>query len=114
MQETYPNAIILSSPVDASSIRDVRKVSAATLELSENEAICNSDLSKNDEIVNDDESETINDDESEMPQMVPDVGNNNDDPKSGMQFTCLDELTAYYKQYTKRCGFGVMIRKSEK
>lgn len=35
-------------------------------------------------------------------------------PKSRMEFTSLEELVRYYKQYTKQCRFGVMTHRSEK
>ena len=36
------------------------------------------------------------------------------EPKSGLQFTSIEELIDYYKDYGKKCGFGVMIQRSER
>ncbi|XP_041021315.1 protein FAR-RED IMPAIRED RESPONSE 1-like [Juglans microcarpa x Juglans regia] len=44
-------------------------------------------------------------------------GKNNDsleEPKSGMLFSSKEELFAYYKQYGKQTGFGVMTQRSKK
>ncbi|XP_042959244.1 protein FAR1-RELATED SEQUENCE 2-like [Carya illinoinensis] len=37
-----------------------------------------------------------------------------EEPKSGMEFNTFEELLSYYKQYAKRCGFGVMTQRSER
>ncbi|XP_041025286.1 protein FAR1-RELATED SEQUENCE 4-like [Juglans microcarpa x Juglans regia] len=37
-----------------------------------------------------------------------------EESKSGMEFNSFEELMNYYKQYAKKCGFGVMTRKTEK
>ncbi|XP_042971217.1 protein FAR1-RELATED SEQUENCE 5-like [Carya illinoinensis] len=37
-----------------------------------------------------------------------------DEPKSGMEFNCLEDLMSYYKEYGKKCGFGVMTKRSER
>ncbi|KAF5472737.1 hypothetical protein F2P56_009430, partial [Juglans regia] len=35
-------------------------------------------------------------------------------PSSGMEFNTFEELMVYYKQYGKKSGFGVMIRRTDK
>ncbi|XP_042983693.1 protein FAR1-RELATED SEQUENCE 5-like isoform X2 [Carya illinoinensis] len=37
-----------------------------------------------------------------------------EEPKSGMEFDSFEELMSYYKQYAKKCGFGVMTKRSER
>ncbi|KAF5464139.1 hypothetical protein F2P56_014243 [Juglans regia] len=37
-----------------------------------------------------------------------------EEPKSGMKFNSFEEVMSYYKQYAKKCGFGVMTRRTEK
>ncbi|XP_042972797.1 protein FAR1-RELATED SEQUENCE 2-like [Carya illinoinensis] len=37
-----------------------------------------------------------------------------EEPKSGMEFNSFEDLFSYYKQYTKKCGFGVMTQRSER
>ncbi|XP_042983399.1 protein FAR1-RELATED SEQUENCE 5-like [Carya illinoinensis] len=37
-----------------------------------------------------------------------------EEPKSGMQFNSFEELIEYYKEYAKKCGFGVMTQRSER
>ncbi|KAG6723539.1 hypothetical protein I3842_03G213600 [Carya illinoinensis] len=37
-----------------------------------------------------------------------------EEPKSGMEFNSFEDLFSYYKQYAKKCGFGVMTQRSEK
>ncbi|KAF5481731.1 hypothetical protein F2P56_002362 [Juglans regia] len=43
-----------------------------------------------------------------------DGGDTIEEPKSVMEFNSFEELLTYYKQYGKKCGFGVMIKRSEK
>ncbi|XP_041026995.1 protein FAR-RED ELONGATED HYPOCOTYL 3-like [Juglans microcarpa x Juglans regia] len=43
-----------------------------------------------------------------------DGGDMIEEPKSGMEFNSFEELLTYYKQYDKKCKFGVMTKKSEK
>ncbi|KAF5475357.1 hypothetical protein F2P56_007166 [Juglans regia] len=49
---------------------------------------------------------------SQFVQM--DGGDMIEEPKSGMEFNSLENLMSYYKQYAKKCGFGVMTRRSER
>ncbi|XP_042969091.1 protein FAR1-RELATED SEQUENCE 5-like [Carya illinoinensis] len=37
-----------------------------------------------------------------------------DVPKSKMEFNSLEDLMSYYKEYGKKCGFGVMTKRSER
>ncbi|XP_040990904.1 protein FAR1-RELATED SEQUENCE 6-like [Juglans microcarpa x Juglans regia] len=37
-----------------------------------------------------------------------------EEPKLRMEFNSFEELLTYYKQYNKKCGFGVMTKRSEK
>ncbi|XP_042939228.1 protein FAR1-RELATED SEQUENCE 5-like isoform X2 [Carya illinoinensis] len=37
-----------------------------------------------------------------------------EEPKSGMEFNSFEDLFSYYKQYAKKCGFGVMTQRSER
>ncbi|KAF5451218.1 hypothetical protein F2P56_031492, partial [Juglans regia] len=37
-----------------------------------------------------------------------------EEPKSGMEFNSLEDLMSYYKQYGKKCGFGVMTKRTER
>ncbi|XP_035541487.1 protein FAR1-RELATED SEQUENCE 5-like [Juglans regia] len=49
------------------------------------------------------------------PQLEDDVGGDMiEEPKSGMEFNSFEELMDYYKQYAKKSGFGVMIRRTDK
>ncbi|KAF5470739.1 hypothetical protein F2P56_011232, partial [Juglans regia] len=41
-------------------------------------------------------------------------GDTIEEPQSGMEFNSFEELMNYYKQYAKKCGFGVMTRMTEK
>ncbi|XP_035547294.1 protein FAR-RED IMPAIRED RESPONSE 1-like [Juglans regia] len=41
-------------------------------------------------------------------------GDTIEEPQSGMEFNSFEELMNYYKQYAKKCGFGVMTRRTEK
>ncbi|XP_042954654.1 protein FAR1-RELATED SEQUENCE 1-like [Carya illinoinensis] len=47
--------------------------------------------------------------ESEKVQMYGD-----DVPKSKMEFNSLEDLMSYYKEYGKKCGFGVMKKRNER
>ncbi|XP_041023651.1 protein FAR1-RELATED SEQUENCE 5-like isoform X2 [Juglans microcarpa x Juglans regia] len=49
---------------------------------------------------------------SQFVQM--DSGDIIEEPKSGMEFNSLEDLMSYYKQYAKKCGFGMMTRRSER
>ncbi|XP_035542125.1 protein FAR1-RELATED SEQUENCE 5-like [Juglans regia] len=49
------------------------------------------------------------------PQLEDEVGGDMiEEPKSGMEFNSFEELMDYYKQYAKKSGFGVMIRRTDK
>ncbi|KAF5443904.1 hypothetical protein F2P56_036424 [Juglans regia] len=37
-----------------------------------------------------------------------------EEPRSGMEFNSFEDLHSYYKDYAKKCGFGVMTQRSEK
>ncbi|KAI9152935.1 hypothetical protein LWI28_003271 [Acer negundo] len=37
-----------------------------------------------------------------------------EEPKKGMEFNSLEDLLSYYKSYGKKCGFGVMTKRTEK
>ncbi|KAF5451893.1 hypothetical protein F2P56_026951 [Juglans regia] len=37
-----------------------------------------------------------------------------EEPKSGMEFNSFEDLMSYYKQYAKKCGFGVMTKRTER
>ncbi|XP_042979935.1 protein FAR-RED IMPAIRED RESPONSE 1-like [Carya illinoinensis] len=37
-----------------------------------------------------------------------------EEPKSGMEFNFFEELLSYYKEYGKKCGFGVMTKQTER
>ncbi|XP_041011242.1 protein FAR-RED IMPAIRED RESPONSE 1-like [Juglans microcarpa x Juglans regia] len=37
-----------------------------------------------------------------------------EEPRSGMEFNSFEELMVYYKQYGKKSGFGVMIKRTDK
>ena len=37
-----------------------------------------------------------------------------DEPVSGMKFNFLEDLMSYYKEYGKKCGFGVMTKRTER
>ncbi|KAG6631832.1 hypothetical protein CIPAW_13G117300 [Carya illinoinensis] len=37
-----------------------------------------------------------------------------EEPKSGMEFKSLEELLSYYKEYGKKCGFGVMTKRTDR
>ncbi|XP_042952303.1 protein FAR1-RELATED SEQUENCE 5-like [Carya illinoinensis] len=37
-----------------------------------------------------------------------------EEPKSGMEFNSLEELLCYYKEYGKKCGFGVMTKRTDR
>ncbi|KAF5477025.1 hypothetical protein F2P56_003704 [Juglans regia] len=37
-----------------------------------------------------------------------------EEPKSGMEFDSLQDLVSYYKEYGKKCGFGVMTKRTER
>ncbi|XP_042957997.1 protein FAR1-RELATED SEQUENCE 4-like [Carya illinoinensis] len=37
-----------------------------------------------------------------------------EEPKSGMEFNSFEDLFRYYKQYAKKCGFGVMTQRSDR
>ncbi|XP_041025497.1 protein FAR1-RELATED SEQUENCE 5-like [Juglans microcarpa x Juglans regia] len=41
-------------------------------------------------------------------------GNTIEEPESRMEFNSFEKLMNYYKQYAKKCGFGVMTRRTEK
>ncbi|KAG6627411.1 hypothetical protein CIPAW_15G125700 [Carya illinoinensis] len=57
---------------------------------------------------------------SNPPSKVFDDSNNGSGEKSqnvqmsGMEFNSLEELLSYYKEYGKKCGFGVMIKRTER
>ncbi|KAG2680740.1 hypothetical protein I3760_11G112000 [Carya illinoinensis] len=36
-----------------------------------------------------------------------------EEPTNGMKFNSFEDLLSYYKQYGKKCGFGVMIKRTE-
>ena len=37
-----------------------------------------------------------------------------EEPKKGMEFNSLEDLLSYYKSYGKKCGFGVMTKRTER
>ncbi|XP_042966222.1 protein FAR1-RELATED SEQUENCE 5-like [Carya illinoinensis] len=37
-----------------------------------------------------------------------------EEPKTGMEFNSFEELLSYYKEYGKKCGFGVMTKRTER
>ena len=37
-----------------------------------------------------------------------------EESKSEMEFNCLEDLISYYKEYGKKCGFGVMTKRTER
>ncbi|KAF5454271.1 hypothetical protein F2P56_023948, partial [Juglans regia] len=48
-------------------------------------------------------------------QLVQTDGDNIiEEPRSGMEFNSFEDLHSYYKDYAKKCGFGVMTQRSEK
>ncbi|XP_042979904.1 protein FAR1-RELATED SEQUENCE 5-like [Carya illinoinensis] len=56
-----------------------------------------------------------NDGTTGSPQSVePDGGDIIEEPKSGMKFKSFEDLQSYYKDYAKKCGFGVMTQRSER
>ncbi|XP_040995103.1 protein FAR1-RELATED SEQUENCE 5-like [Juglans microcarpa x Juglans regia] len=62
-----------------------------------------------------DERET-DDDTTGTPQVVPSLDGDDiiEELKSGMEFNLFEDLLSYYKQYAKKCGFGVMTQRSER
>ncbi|XP_042983644.1 protein FAR1-RELATED SEQUENCE 5-like isoform X2 [Carya illinoinensis] len=59
-----------------------------------------------------DDSNNGSGEKSQNVQMVND--DTIDEPKSGMEFNSVEELLSYYKEYGKKCGFGVMIKRTER
>ncbi|KAK0600363.1 hypothetical protein LWI29_014186 [Acer saccharum] len=37
-----------------------------------------------------------------------------EEPKKGMEFNSLEDLLSYYKSYGKKCGFGVITKRTER
>ncbi|KAI9182432.1 hypothetical protein LWI28_025316 [Acer negundo] len=37
-----------------------------------------------------------------------------EEPKKGIEFNSLEDLLSYYKSYGKKCGFGVMTKRTER
>ncbi|XP_042984413.1 protein FAR1-RELATED SEQUENCE 5-like isoform X2 [Carya illinoinensis] len=61
------------------------------------------------------DSREIEDGSAGTPKCVQmDGGDMIEEPKSGMEFNSFEELMTYYKQYAKKCGFGVMTKRSER
>ncbi|XP_041001764.1 protein FAR1-RELATED SEQUENCE 5-like [Juglans microcarpa x Juglans regia] len=44
----------------------------------------------------------------------PDHDDTIEEPKSGMEFNSFEDLLSYYKEYGKKCGFGVMTKRTER
>ncbi|XP_042950400.1 protein FAR-RED IMPAIRED RESPONSE 1-like [Carya illinoinensis] len=61
------------------------------------------------------DSEKTDDKSAGTPQIMQTDGDDLiEEPKSGMQFNSFEELIEYYKEYAKKCGFGVMTQRSER
>ena len=65
-----------------------------------NEAVCDVELE-------------VNDDKKLDYKLIDDV-ENVDQPKAGMLFSSLKEVSTYYEIYAKQQGFGVVIRNRKK
>ncbi|XP_042944536.1 protein FAR-RED IMPAIRED RESPONSE 1-like [Carya illinoinensis] len=83
----------------------------------ETEAPCTSAARVDEEILLDRPVETVNEPVSPGTPHVVTSSDGDDifeEPKSGMEFNSFEDLLSYYKQYAKRCGFGVMTQRSER
>ncbi|XP_042983224.1 protein FAR-RED IMPAIRED RESPONSE 1-like [Carya illinoinensis] len=83
----------------------------------ETEAPCTSAARVDEEILLDRPVETITEPVSPGTPHVVTSSDGDDifeEPKSGMEFNSFEDLLSYYKQYAKRCGFGVMTQRSER
>ncbi|KAF5450028.1 hypothetical protein F2P56_030410 [Juglans regia] len=58
----------------------------------------------------------IDDGTTGTPRVVPSLDSDDiiEEPKSGMEFNLFEDLLSYYKQYAKKCGFGVMTQRNER
>ncbi|XP_041026848.1 protein FAR-RED IMPAIRED RESPONSE 1-like [Juglans microcarpa x Juglans regia] len=72
------------------------------------------------ERVEESKEDRLNSEETEdgiagTPHLSDEVGGDPiQEPSSGMEFNTFEELMVYYKQYGKKSGFGVMIRRTDK
>ncbi|KAF5473672.1 hypothetical protein F2P56_010270 [Juglans regia] len=80
----------------------------------ETEAPCTSSRLDEESTKDTPESQDTEDGSSGTPECVQiDGGDTIEEPKSRMKFNSFEELLSYYKQYSKKCGFGVMTKRSE-
>ncbi|XP_042988818.1 protein FAR-RED IMPAIRED RESPONSE 1-like [Carya illinoinensis] len=59
-----------------------------------------------------DESNNGSAEKSQTVQVVDD--DTIEEPRSGMEFNSLEELLSYYKEYGKKCGFGLMTKRTKR
>ncbi|XP_035546621.1 protein FAR-RED IMPAIRED RESPONSE 1-like [Juglans regia] len=94
------------SLITTSSVTSLRVCTEDTPDCRETEALCTSSK------VNEESKE---DSHARTPECVQkDGGDEIEVPKSGMEFNSFEELLSYYKEYGKKCGFGVMTKRSKK
>ncbi|XP_041009321.1 protein FAR-RED IMPAIRED RESPONSE 1-like [Juglans microcarpa x Juglans regia] len=80
------------------------------------EAPCTSTKGDEEILLNRPDERETDDGTTGTPQVVPSSDGDNiiEEPKSRMEFNLFEDLLSYYKNYAKKCGFGVMTQRSER
>ncbi|XP_035541673.1 protein FAR1-RELATED SEQUENCE 4-like [Juglans regia] len=106
-----PRPVIATS--SATSVRVSEKNRPDCLEI---EPPCSSTRVDEEIILDRPDEREIDDGTTGTPWVVPSLDSDDiiEEPKSGMEFNLFEDLLSYYKQYAKKCGFGVMTQRSER